>query len=165
MTGARQTIAVIKTFRKYNKNSLERRAGANRSSKGGKYALKLTTNKLDLHYKDQSVNSVQENNSFVEPPTFCLLSIVHGFKNTNNELHRSMNYICLRHRITRLWDTYSVGPVRETEQLYLCPNRNGKRKWKQFRNQTASHNRDVKLVSLAPKYTAGRFNQVCSENR
>ena len=33
MTVTRQTIAVIITFRRSNKNSLERRAGADRSSK------------------------------------------------------------------------------------------------------------------------------------
>jgi len=86
-TRARQTTAVITNFRKYDKNSLESRAGANRSNKirGRGDALKFTTKKLDVCYKDQSVNSVQDNKSFVEPFNFCLLPIVQGFKNSNKE--------------------------------------------------------------------------------
>jgi hypothetical protein len=45
MTGARQTVAVTITFRKSNKNSLERRAGAYRSS--SKKSLYLETTEAE----------------------------------------------------------------------------------------------------------------------
>jgi hypothetical protein len=49
MMGARQMIAVTITFRKSNKNSLEQRAGAYRSS--GKRNTLYLQNMVDAYYK------------------------------------------------------------------------------------------------------------------